>query len=75
MSIQMLQPPLTAVSDLNTTIKKQGFAVLSSESVLKLSGASLDALKSLEQSWESLAPDQYLKDGGRYRYRRHLFLT
>ena len=71
MSIQMLQPPLTAVSDLTTTIKKQGFAVLSPHSVLELSGASLEALKILEQSWESLAPDQYLKDGGRYRYRRH----
>lgn len=71
MSIQMLQPPLTAVSDLTTTIKKQGFAVLSPQSVLELSGTSLDALKTLEQSWESLAPDQYLKDGGRYRYRRH----
>jgi hypothetical protein len=71
MSIQMLQPPLTAVSDLTTTIKKQGFAVLSPQSVLELSETSLEALKSLEQSWESLAPDQYLKDGGRYRYRRH----
>lgn len=71
MSIQMLQPPLTAVSDLTTTIKKQGFAVLSPQSVLELSGTSLDALKTLEQSWESLASDQYLKDGGRYRYRRH----
>jgi hypothetical protein len=36
-----------------------------------LSGASLAALQHLESTWASLSPDQYLKDGGRYRYRRH----
>ncbi|MDN3988574.1 2OG-Fe dioxygenase family protein [Zwartia vadi] len=71
MSIQTLQPPLTAASALTETIKKQGFAVLSPQSVAQLSGASLDALDSLEQTWTNLAPDEYLKDGGRYRYRRH----
>jgi hypothetical protein len=71
MSIQTLQPPLTAAVDLRETIRKQGFAVLSAESVAQLSGASLEALQQLESTWASLAPDQYLKDGGRYRYRRH----
>lgn len=71
MSIQTLQPPLTAATDLSKTIHQQGFAVLSAESVAQLSGASLKALQELESTWASLAPDQYLKDGGRYRYRRH----
>ena len=71
MSIQTLQPPLTAATDLRKTIHQQGFAVLSAESVAQLSGASLKALQELESTWASLAPDQYLKDGGRYRYRRH----
>ena len=30
--------------------------------------AALDALK---PSWDALPPDEYLKDGGRYRRRRH----
>jgi hypothetical protein len=71
MSIQTLQPPLTQASDLSATIKRQGFAVLSAQSVVELSGAPLVELNTLEKSWTSLAPDQYLKDGGRYRFRRH----
>jgi hypothetical protein len=71
MSIQTLQPPLTQASDLSATIKRQGFAVLSAQSVVELSGAPLVELNALEKSWTSLAPDQYLKDGGRYRFRRH----
>lgn len=71
MSIKMLQPPLTAPEVLRDTIKQQGFAVLSPQAVSALSGASLADLQALENSWDRLAPDQYLKDGGRYRYRRH----
>jgi hypothetical protein len=71
MSIQTLQPPLTLASDLSATIKRQGFAVLNAQSVIELSGVPLTELKALEKSWTSLAPDQYLKDGGRYRFRRH----
>lgn len=71
MSIQTLQPPLTPASQLGLTIQKQGFAVLSPQSVAELSGTSLEALGGLEKAWAHLSPDQYLKDGGRYRYRRH----
>lgn len=71
MSIQTLQPPLTQASDLREAIEQQGFAVLSAEIVAQLSGASLASLQHLESTWTSLSPDQYLKDGGRYRYRRH----
>lgn len=71
MSIQTLQPPLTPASDLREAIHQQGFAVLSAESVAQLSGASLKALQHLDSTWSSLSLDQYLKDGGRYRYRRH----
>jgi hypothetical protein len=71
MSIQTLEPPLTAATELSATLKKQGFAVLDSQSVVELSGTTLEALRALESTWSALAPDQYLKDGGRYRYRRH----
>ncbi len=71
MPIQTLPPPLTVASALSETIKTQGFAVLSAESVSQLSGVSLDDLIDLAPAWNALSPDQYLKDGGRYRYRRH----
>lgn len=68
---QALQPPLTALDRLNATLAEQGFAVLNAASVCALSGVFLEALQALEPSWHDLPPDQYLKDGGRYRRRRH----
>ena len=68
---QTLQPPLTSPDLLNATLADQGFAVLGAASVCALAGVQLDALKALQSSWDDLPPDQYLKDGGRYRRRRH----
>ena len=68
---QTLQPPLTSPDLLNATLADQGFAVLGSASVGALAGVPIDALKALQSSWDDLPPDQYLKDGGRYRRRRH----
>ena len=68
---QTLPPPLTSPDLLNATLADQGFAVLGAASVCALAGVQLDALKALQSSWDDLPPDQYLKDGGRYRRRRH----
>jgi hypothetical protein len=68
---QTLQPPLTAHDQLGATLSAQGFAVLGAASVCALAGVTLEHLQSLEPSWHDLPPDQYLKDGGRYRRRRH----
>jgi hypothetical protein len=66
-----LPPPLTAPEQLNAALHTQGFAVLSAESVRALAGISVHDLQALQPSWNDLPPDQYLKDGGRYRRRRH----
>lgn len=68
---QTLLPPLTAPDQLRTTLDAQGFAVLDAASVGALTGVSVADLQALEPSWNDLPPDQYLKDGGRYRRRRH----
>jgi len=60
-------PRLEAVEALRT----QGYALLSPQDVAALAGTPIDALDALAPSWDALAPDQYLKDGGRYRRRRH----
>ena len=39
--------------------------------VAALAGCTLAELRALEPSWDDLALDNYLKDGGRYRRRRH----
>ena len=71
MSQNTLPPPLTAPEQLNATLSAQGFAVLGADSVCALAGVSAQDLRSLESSWNDLPPDEYLKDGGRYRRRRH----
>ena len=45
--------------------------VASPETVAEISGVPLANLQSLSQYWEGLPRDPYLKDGGRYRFRRH----
>ena len=56
---------------LSTQLRTQGYALLSPSDVAALSGCTLAELQSLAPSWDDLALDAYLKDGGRYRKRRH----
>jgi len=53
------------------TIARQGFVHLSPAQLSALAATDVAALDSLRPSWERLLPDGYLKDGGRYRCRRH----
>jgi hypothetical protein len=60
--------PLAALSRL----REQGFAVLDAAATAALCGHTSAALDTtLAPYWEHLATDEYLKDGGRYRKRRH----
>lgn len=45
--------------------------MLSPQSVCALAGCDLDGLMALVPGWANMPPDEYLKDGGRYRRRRH----
>jgi hypothetical protein len=71
---QDLLPPLTPPEQLLEHLHRQGFAVLGADAVCQLAGVSAQALQALEASWNDLPPDRYLKDGGRYRRRRHASL-
>lgn len=64
-------PPYTPPSALLSQLRGHGYAVLAPEAVADLCGTSLDALQGLAPSWDALPPDDYLRDGGRYRHRRH----
>jgi hypothetical protein len=52
-------------------IVQRGYALLNPQGVSEVSGCSIEALDALRPSWDGLPPDTYLKDGGRYRRRRH----
>ena len=66
-----LAPPAVLPSELDSTLKQQGYAVLSAASVRELTGCNAAALQALNPFWDGLPADAYLKDGGRYRRRRH----
>jgi hypothetical protein len=52
-------------------LRERGYAVLTPASVGALCDVDLSALDALKPSWNALATDRYLKDGGNYRKRRH----
>ena len=66
-----LSPPLTPIKELVGSLCNEGFAVLAAADVVHIAGLPLDRLMELNQFWEALPRDPYLKDGGRYRFRRH----
>jgi len=53
------------------SLEDQGFCVLGSKGLCSLLGMDLGLLHSFEPYWNSLAQDEYLKDLGKYRFRRH----
>ena len=64
-------PVLSDAPTLAPLMKKQGYAVLSSSEVLALTHIPATALSAWTPSWNDLPADAYLRDGGRYRRRRH----
>jgi len=69
--MQALVPPTVSVKTLIPTVADKGYGLLSAHSVAEWAGCSLDALHELSADWNHMPPDNYLKDGGRYRRRRH----
>ncbi len=64
-------PPLTALPDLGHQLAGSGYAVLDADDVLRLSSNTAAQMQAWLPLWHELPPDHHLKDGGRYRRRRH----
>ena len=58
-------------SALLARLESSGYALLQPEVARVALQLDLAALGNLRESWERLPRDQYLRDGGRYRARRH----
>ncbi len=67
----ILSPPITPSSEIRLSMHERGFAVLSAQTVAQLGRCNLSDLQDLKQYWNDLPRDPYLRDGGRYRFRRH----
>ena len=68
-------PPLTALADLQPQLASAGFAVLDAASLSRWTGAAPADLQALQAFWDDLPTDNHLRDGGRYRRRRHSCFT
>nr|MBP7599587.1 2OG-Fe dioxygenase family protein [Pseudoxanthomonas sp.] len=63
--------PSVPLDDLDRALRDDGYAVLEPASVVALAGVGAGGFDGLLPSWDDLPQDDYLKDGGRYRKRRH----
>ena len=66
-----LSPPITPPQQADTALRGQGYAVLDAAGLAQLAGVERAAFDALVPYWGDLPPDQHLRDGGRYRRRRH----
>jgi hypothetical protein len=75
MSIATMAPPLTAADEVDAALVHDGYAVVDAAQVELLmgvvAGVGERAFAHWAATWNHLAPDNYLRDGGRYRQRRH----
>ncbi len=74
MALDLIPPPLTPLHALDATLAATGFAVLAPagpDGMEGLLGVPLAALERWRAHWDRLPPDAFLRDGGRYRQRRH----
>lgn len=71
MSLHAYPPPCVPLSGLDGALARSGFALLDAPDVLHWLHTDAAALAALHAGWNDLPPDAFLKDGGRYRRRRH----
>ena len=64
-------PPYVVSENAAQFLRSSGFAVLKPKDFAGWAGLALADLEAMAQDWETLPADAHLKDGGRYRRRRH----
>ena len=63
--------PLRPGTGAQRRLQDQGFCVLGADELAALAGYSAGQCAAAAPLWNDLPPDDYLKDGGHYRSRRH----
>jgi hypothetical protein len=69
--VALFPAPYAPAEALVERLTTSGFAVFAPEAVAALCAMSTASLDALAPSWDDLPPDDHLRDGGRYRRRRH----
>lgn len=73
MTMPLEQP--TSPEALVRSLGRSGYGWMGPESTRGLTGLNAEGWQRLRRYWANLPQDPYLKDGGRYRARRHASLT
>ena len=63
--------PITLPAEVASVLCTKGHAVLDPDGFALIAAATIPELDAMRASWNDLPPDTYLRDGGRYRRRRH----
>ncbi len=71
MTTPTFRPPVHPAAETVPLLRSQGYAIVDGPGTSQLTGAARSDLDALVATWNDLPPDPYLKDGGRYRRRRH----
>ncbi|WP_341675543.1 2OG-Fe dioxygenase family protein [Niveibacterium sp. SC-1] len=67
----LLSPPVTEPGHICNALRERGYAVLGADGLSELLDVERASLQALAPYWDDLVADAYLRDGGRYRFRRH----
>jgi hypothetical protein len=67
----MFEPPFVPADSFQAQLRQLGHAVIAPASLQPGLGCAASDLAALSPFWNDLPPDGYLRDGGRYRFRRH----
>ena len=71
MTLAFVPPAISMGPDLGPALHARGYAVVGAALVCELAGVNPVVLQGWQSQWNDLPPDAYLRDGGRYRRRRH----
>jgi hypothetical protein len=71
MTTTLIPPPFNNNDQLLAALASTGYAVLNPNAAFQVFGCSAQDVDVWLPTWQDLPPDSYLKDGGRYRGRRH----
>lgn len=71
MAYPTFAPPYAPPDEAVAQLRERGFAVLQPHDTATWAGVALTELQQLAPDWDDLPPDDHLRDGGRYRRRRH----
>lgn len=71
MDMKHFPPPYSSAAQFEQQLSDLGHTVIAPESLTHWLHCQANDLRQLQTYWNDLPPDTYLRDGGRYRFRRH----